>query len=122
MCIYVGAVGLMRAYFGRGSGPIYFDEVACIGDETSIFDCPHIIRHDCSHYEDASVICSNAQCSDGDIRLIGGSSMYEGRVEVCYRGSWGTVCDNLWNVPDAQVTCRKLGYGIEGEYTHKNHW
>ena len=116
--ILLGAVGLIEAYFGPGSGYIYFDDVRCAGDEASIFDCPLAIRHNCIHSEDASVICANAQCSDGDIRLIGGSNMYEGRVEVCYRGSWGTVCDDSWGVPDAQVVCRKLGYGIEGEHTY----
>ncbi|KAL1779678.1 galectin-3-binding protein [Sigmodon hispidus] len=47
---------------------------------------------------------------DGDMRLVNGASANEGRVEIFYRGQWGTVCDNLWNLLDASVVCRALGY------------
>ena len=45
------------------------------------------------------------------VRLAGGLTRYEGRLEVLYNGTWGTVCDDTFNDVAAQVACYMLGYG-----------
>ena len=61
-----------------------------------------------------TVICCNDSalstdsCQDGDVRLSDGLTPNEGRVEICFDGRWGTVSDNGWSIPDAEVVCKEL--------------
>ncbi len=60
-------------------------------------------------------------CTNDDIRLVDGAAEFEGRVEVCLNNKWGTVCDDLWGSPEAQVVCRQLGFSdVENSVSFSN--
>lgn len=49
-------------------------------------------------------------CSDGEVKLVGGTKTSQGTVEVCYYNLWGLVSDANWNDKAASVVCRQLGF------------
>ena len=53
------------AVYGEGTGPIWLDNLACSGYESSLLNCDQqgIGQHNCGHGEDASVACYNGECS-----------------------------------------------------------
>ncbi|XP_035814090.1 lysyl oxidase homolog 3B isoform X1 [Amphiprion ocellaris] len=108
---------------GQGMGPIYMNEVKCVGQERSIWNCPfkNITMEDCQHMEDAAVRCNIPYMGlENTIRITGGRTRYEGRVEVLSLDSngtqsWGLICGESWTTKEAMVACRQLGLGYANQ-------
>ena len=69
----------------------------------------------CCIYNIANAVESN--CTDGNVRLVGGTSQYEGRLEVCVNKAWGTVCDDSWGSAEAKIVCKQLDPSL-GKWTY----
>lgn len=88
------------------------------------------VRVDCKTFHYSWYVCmdvrlltvvmssSSAACNYGDVRLANGPTTYSGRVEVCIRETWSTVCDIGWAAADANVLCRQLGFSRYSKFMH----
>ena len=54
-------------------------------------------------------------CNDGEMRLVGGNTSLEGRVEICYNNAWGTICRDGFGTEDAEVICRQNALPYNGD-------
>ena len=109
-CNRYAAATTLTSGFTDGAGYIWLDEVGCLGSENRLIDCPAnpLGQHNCVHSGDVGVRCTGTTCTQGAIRLQGGTAI-EGRVEICYNNVWGTVCEDGWDNTDARVACQQLG-------------
>ncbi|KAG9331230.1 hypothetical protein JZ751_019727, partial [Albula glossodonta] len=80
---------LLPFSFRIGTGPIWLDEVGCVGNETSLWECPKA----------------------DEMRLTDGCS---GKLEVFYNGTWGNVCSDKMDADTASLICQELNCGKSG--------
>ena len=115
--------------------PIVLNKVFCRNTFIRLDECLSNPVEYCDHTNDAGAFCTNIRgwcvstfldqdkhncvflvvCNDSNVRLFGGETKSEGRVELCSMGRWTLVCRDFWDNNDAQVVCRQLGYNVEGE-------
>ncbi|NXD14823.1 SRCRM protein, partial [Nothocercus nigrocapillus] len=100
--------------FVDGNGPIWRDTFYCEGTESCLWDCAHVTlgNPSCSAREVATVVCSGNPGLAESLRLAGGESRCDGRVEISLYGMWRRVLDDDWDIKDANVVCKQLQCGI----------
>ncbi|XP_067007855.2 lysyl oxidase homolog 2 [Anabrus simplex] len=59
---------------------------------------------------------------EGALKLADGKGDHEGNVEIFHMGKWGSVCDDEWDIRDADVVCRQLGFKGAVDATHNSHF
>ena len=118
------------AAFGQGSDPIWMDEISCVGDESHLRDCPFNGwgSHDCSHYEDAGVVCDGTPAPTASFRPSALPTTHvptttPAPTTPCLSDEFdGTVLDPQWTYPaggdgecvlsgSGTLICRDAGNG-----------
>jgi cysteine-rich repeat protein len=120
VCRQLGFTGTGHQFislFGGGSDTPVMDNVVCTGSETDLSQCAFAgwNREDCSGVEAVGFRCVPGE---GDVRLVGGPSGMEGRLQIFHAGAWGEVCDDYFDGNygssyfgySTTTVCQQMGY------------
>ncbi|XP_030832041.1 deleted in malignant brain tumors 1 protein-like [Strongylocentrotus purpuratus] len=106
-------MGKTKHSFGPGSGDIV-EDIQCPAFSATLRDCNVGSNFEntvgCSHNDDVGVVCDGTKFVSGAVRLVNGNVPYAGRVEMFTGERWGSVCDVAWDIEDAHVVCRQVGF------------
>ncbi|NXD18413.1 DMBT1 protein, partial [Nothocercus nigrocapillus] len=107
----------------RGMGPVGLRRVQCAGKEARLTLCNTSLPEaaPAGIAEDVGVVCSG-DAGSRQVRLVHRAGRCAGRVEIYYNGTWGTICDDSWDLLDATVVCRQLGCGVAVALTGSAHY
>ncbi|XP_045506497.1 lysyl oxidase homolog 2B-like [Colias croceus] len=120
--------------FGEAMEKYWMDDVVCEGNEISLNQCIFSGwgSSDCEKSEAAGVICKEKEIKDitkygkikprhihevmdvrgASLRLVGGRNSYEGRVEIYYNNTWGSICPDGWTLYETAAVCHHLALGF----------
>ena len=116
------AAGIPLYGLDAGYDPVALESVHCDGTEKDISDCPTSpigqLTSTCRQpNRTAGVVCSvkDGDCVESIVRLVNGSTFYEGRYEVCRNNTWLSVCDVGVDLLHANLACEQRAH-LGGEY------